>query len=118
MLTICSRIVVPYDQSPLSNKALEMAMLLASKDERIDLHVIRVVNKVMSVPYYSALDIGAQFEAQYQAAKSVLTEVEKKLDSLPNHSKTFILVGNPAEMITGFVKQNDLIVVGSRGLSG
>ena len=121
MLTICSRIVIPYDHSPLSKKALETAINLAKQDIEIELDIITVVNVTMPASYYVAFNVEEEFEAQIKEAKKILNEAEKYVkDHIPNRVSTFVLEGTPAEMIVEFVKQNDadLVVMGSRGLSG
>ena len=57
MLAICSRIVIPYDDSPLSKKALETAIKLAKQDIEIELDIITVVNVTMPASYYVALNV-------------------------------------------------------------
>ena len=57
MLAICSRIVIPYDDSPLSKKALETAIKLAKQDIEIELQIITVVNVTMPTSYYVALNV-------------------------------------------------------------
>lgn len=121
MLAICSRIVIPYDHSPLSKKALETAIKLAKQDIEIELDIITVVNVTMPSSYYVALNVEEEFEVQIAEAKKILNEAEQNVkDHIPNRASTFVLDGNPAEMIVEFVKQNDadLVVMGSRGLSG
>ncbi|XRG79003.1 universal stress protein [Rossellomorea sp. GAMAL-10_SWC] len=115
MLTVCSKIVVPYDNSELGKKALVTAINIAKQDEEIELIVIMVVNIPYTVSYYRMM-----LEAEISAAQEILNEIEKKLNSLPNKTKSFVLEGNPTETIVNFVKQEDadLVVMGSRGLSG
>ncbi|MCQ6279262.1 universal stress protein [Bacillus sp. EB600] len=121
MLTIFSRIVIPYDHSPLSKKALETVINLAKQDIVIELDIITVVHVTMPSSYYVAFNVEDEVEAQIKEAKKNLNEAEKYVkDHLPNRVSTFVLEGTPAEMIVEFVKQNDadLVVMGSRGLSG
>lgn len=120
MLTVCSRIVVPYDDSELSKKALEMAMVLAKQDEKIELNVISVVEVPTSIAYYGTINIESIREAGVKAAKEIMQDVDEKLNTLPNKTKTMVVEGNPAHLIVDFVKRDnaDLVVMGSRGLSG
>lgn len=115
-----SKIVVPYDHSPLSKKALETAIMLAKQDKGIELDVITVVPANIPTTYYDALNVDEHREAQLKAAKKIVDELNAKLKVLANESKTIVLDGNPAEVILDFVDKNgvDLIVMGSRGLSG
>jgi nucleotide-binding universal stress UspA family protein len=121
MLTIGSRIVVPYDDSELSKRALEMAVTLAKQDQKIELNVITVVNPV--IPYYgypTVYNFDKLVESERQRAEAMLLEIKEKLAPLSNYTRTFLLDGNPGQMILQFVKDNnaDLIIMGSRGLSG
>lgn len=120
MLTICSRIVVPYDQSELSKQALETAITLAKQDERVELNVITVINTQTAVYNYVNFDSDPVRQAQLAEAKEMLNEVKEKLSGLPNKARTFIIEGSPAMSIVDFIVEEnaDLVVMGSRGLSG
>lgn len=120
MLTICSRIVVPYDDSELSKKALETAMILAKQDDKIELNVITVVEVPTSIAYYGTINIESIREAGVKAAKDIMQDVEERLNTLPNKTKTIVVEGNPAHIIVDYIKRDDadLVVMGSRGLSG
>ncbi len=120
MLTVCSRIAVPYDDSELSKKALETAIMLAKQDGRIELDVITVVSVPSNIAYYGVYSDDRVREGYISAAKEMLNQVEEKLKDLPNKTRTFVLEGSPTHTIIDFIKQNDsdLVVMGSRGLSG
>lgn len=120
MLTVCSRIAVPFDDSELSKKALDTAIMLAKQDQRIELDVITVVSIPSNVAYYGVYSDDRVREGYLAAAKEMLNKVEEQLKDLPNKTRTFILEGSPAHTIIDFIKQNDsdLVVMGSRGLSG
>jgi nucleotide-binding universal stress UspA family protein len=120
MLTVCSKIVVPFDNSELNKKALKTAMALANENEQISLDVILVVPIIMPTTYYAAINVEAQRDAQFEAAGKIVDEVEQELKQLPNNTKTAVLEGNPPEAIIEYAEQNeaDLIVMGSRGLGG
>ncbi|GHH97250.1 universal stress protein [Neobacillus kokaensis] len=118
MLTIYSRIVVPFDGSVLSQKALEMAIKLIEQDKRIELDVLTVVNnEITGKPVYN---VELQQESQRRAAAELQTTIKEKLALLPNRTRTIVLDGDPSKMILEFAKENnsDLIIMGSRGLSG
>jgi nucleotide-binding universal stress UspA family protein len=50
----------------------------------------------------------------------LVSRAEKLLDELPNATHTFVKEGQPVRTILDFASENgyDLIVIGSRGLSG
>lgn len=120
MLRGCSKIVVPYDHSPLSKKALETAIELAKQNADIELDVITVISGNFPATYYDALNIEEIYKVRRQDAIEKLNEVEQKVKEIPNEYEAYILEGNPAESIVEFVKEHDadLVIMGSRGLSG
>lgn len=119
MLTAGSKIVVPYDDSNLSKKALETAIALAKQNEEIELEVVTVIEIPIGDVYYAS---GKHYlearEACLKAAKDCLDKVQQNLDELPNPSKTVVLEGSPSYAIIEYVNENhpNLIVMGSRGL--
>lgn len=120
MLTDYSRIVVAYDDSELSKKALKMAMNLAKQDEIIQLYVVMVMQPEKPLLYAYGYALPSNRESQLEQYKKIRDEIEEQLASLPNKTRTFLLDGDPGHMIIDFVNQNDgdLVVMGSRGLSG
>lgn len=114
------KILVPYDHSALSKKALDTALMLAKQDEQIELDVITVVPVNIPTTYYEALNVESHHDEMMEAAQKIMDDIQTKLTGLPNKSKTEVLDGNPAEVIIEFAEKNDvdLIVMGSRGLSG
>ncbi len=114
-----SKIVVAYDGSELSKKALERAIYLAKQDEKVELNVITaILHPIASIYNYGAAD--AAHEANLEAAREMMKEVEETLKAIPNKTETYIVEGNPAQKIEEFAKNNnaDLIIMGSRGLGG
>lgn len=118
MLTDYSRIVVAYDHSELSKKALNMAINLTKQDKQIQLNVVMVLQPTKPLTY--AYGFVSYDDYQREELNTVRKEIEQDLTSLPNKTRTFLLEGNPGQMIVDFVKQNnaDFVVMGSRGLSG
>lgn len=118
MFTFYSRIIVAYDASDLGKKALEMAKQLAKQDEKIELHVLSVVN-----PKNAGAEFGIPYEhireEQQKKVQGMLAEVKDSLNELPNQTEIVMLKGHPAEMILEYARNRnaDLIVIGSRGLS-
>ncbi|WP_102345197.1 universal stress protein [Bacillus sp. Marseille-P3661] len=121
MLTFYSRILVAYDGSDLSKKALEMAITLAKQDERIQVDVVGVSNPptAASMGSYGIYSQELIEELKVSAAKS-LDDVKVMLSELPNKAFAVVLEGNPGKVIVEFANKNssDLIVMGSRGLNG
>lgn len=118
MFSFYSRIVVAYDSSDLSKKALEMAKKLAEQDKKIEIHIVSVIraknaDDEFGVPYEKIR------EQQQNKVKEMLAEVKESLDEMTNPTEIILLKGHPTEMILEYAKNRnaDLIVIGSRGLS-
>ncbi|MGO4887701.1 universal stress protein [Anaerobacillus sp. MEB173] len=118
MYTFYSRILVAYDGSELSKKALEMTKKLANQDEKIEIHVVSVVT-----PINAGAEFGIPYEhiriEQQKKVQELLDDVKVSLEDLPNKKEIVMLKGRPAEMIVDYAKNRntDLLVIGSRGLS-
>lgn len=111
---LCSKILVAYDHSDLAQRALEKALEIAKMDQTIEIQIVHVIK----VPDVNSATL---MEAIYLEGKNVITKVEISLPKLPNHFQTFLLEGkSPALVILNHAQKHncDLIVMGSRGLSG
>lgn len=130
-----TNILIPFDTSNHSLRALEIAKGLAEEDPQIKLHVINIVYvadlaPVMSfaVSPYERIPDSALDPAAYKRLLSLVVEREKTemnkaignmLDTLPNSIS--IQVINETSVVTGIINYAhnnacDLIVMGSRGL--
>lgn len=121
-------IVVPYDSSAPSKKALQKALEFCHENPACVLHVISVV--VPDVRMFPTADpivynaeeyqsIHNQAVAQHQEALD--TQVRPLVEGLNNHVEIKVLSGeSPAESIDLFAQGHsaDLIIMGSRGLGG
>ncbi|AZB42437.1 universal stress protein [Bacillus sp. FJAT-42376] len=119
MISVCSKIVAPYDDSESSKKALAKAAALALADETIELRIITVVEPSPTV-YFNLLELTAVREDRLQQARRTLDLAKETLNTLPNTIKTAVLQGEPSAVIVKYAEQEnaDLVVMGSRGLSG
>ncbi|WP_458412132.1 universal stress protein [Schinkia sp. CFF1] len=121
MLTFYSRILVAYDGSDLSKKALDMAMTLAKQDEKIELTVVAVSNAptATTMGSYGIFNQELINDIREQAEK-IINEAKEKVSTLSNKTNTVVLDGHPGKLIVDHANQTscDLIVMGSRGLSG
>lgn len=118
MFSFYSRIIVAYDSSVLSKKALEMAKNLAEQDERIEIHVVSVVYTKNEGDEFGVPDEHIRLRLQENVRKMV-NEVKESLEAVSNPTEIAVLKGHPADTILEYAKNRnaDLIVVGSRGLS-
>ncbi|MCO7125275.1 universal stress protein [Sporolactobacillus shoreicorticis] len=114
-----SKILVSYDDSDLAKKALQRAADLARLDESTDLDVLNVVT--VPTNQFIVGDVYREVrESTLKYGQEVVSRTESVLDTLPNATHTFVKEGQPVRTILDFANQNgyDLIVIGSRGLSG
>ncbi|MDI1471594.1 MAG: universal stress protein [Thermodesulfovibrio sp.] len=108
------KILVCFDGSEWSKKALEQAIEIAQK---FDSHIT-----VLSVvPKVCFLEIGidcATVEAIFKAeTEGNLNSAKKIMNEKGVRGETLILEGTPADVIVDYAKDNkiDLIVIGSKG---
>ncbi|MET1249550.1 universal stress protein [Sporolactobacillus sp. STCC-11] len=114
-----SKILVSYDDSDLSKKALQKAIDLARIDENTELDVLNVVT--VPTNQFIVGDVYREVrESTLKYGHEVVKRTDKVLDELPNATHTFVKEGQPVRTILDFASQNgyDLIIIGSRGLSG
>ena len=113
------RILTAFDESELALKSLTQAIQLADghpETEIYALHVVTLPRNQAITPY-----LFEQFEASiYKYGEEVLKKAHGKLDALPNKTEAYIAEGAPIRVILEEAERLDcdLIVMGSRGLSG
>lgn len=121
MLSFYSRILVAYDGSKLSEKALNIAVDLLKQSPEIELDVATVYEFPKGLESFGLYNEGLLKEFRY-STEQMMEKVNKKLESeqLPNKFRTYILEGNSAKVLIDFANERDtdLIIMGSRGLSG
>ena len=111
-------IVIAYDGSPSSSKALELAVDLA-KSVGADLKLVTVIEQPASV-FTDEFNI-AEFEQKlHRAGLQTIASGEQKAQELGLKVESAMLAGNPAEEILNYaLKVNAyMIVAGTRGLGG
>ena len=124
---VFSKVLVAYDGSDPSKRALDHAAKMAAMFEG-ELVILSVVPKV-SVPIYSNAELGAQSmdiaslqERMRETYAQSLKNAEEEVKGLFPHLKveTFLKEGRPSATIVGEADRLgvSLIVMGSRGLGG
>lgn len=111
----CSKILVAYDGSAPSRKAIELARSISAQDRSIELVLVHVVKL-----YASMMDAGIDGPLAKEA-ESVLASLEDVAGSLPNTAHVRLLKGSsPADLILNCAQDEgcDLVVMGSRGQGG
>ncbi len=110
------KIVVAYDGSPHSKRALDMAIDIARKYGS-RLYIIEVVDPAALIGLGVSPVPQTVLDQLYQKAKSDIEEARKRAADLETEGQ--VLEGDPATSILEFVDKvkADLLVSGSRGLS-
>jgi nucleotide-binding universal stress UspA family protein len=112
----CSRILVAYDGSNLAEQAVQKAIEIGKSNPSIEIEVVLVMSTLeLSIIGYPGLI--TDWEDQ---GKAIMDGAESMLANVSNKWRTSVIEGNAAALIVDHAKANDcdLIVIGSRGLSG
>ncbi|WP_454192553.1 universal stress protein [Paenibacillus sp. Marseille-Q7038] len=116
-----SKILLAYDGSPVSNKALEKAVELAEMSENSVLDVVHVYDfpRVFIGEGLAPIPPSVNNEV-YELAEQTVEEAKQRLAAVGSNAQVELIQGSPVDVIIEYIKQNDidLIVLGSRGLSG
>lgn len=110
------KILVAYDGSEPSYKALDIARQIAASDPDIAVVLVHVMRLFSSGAAAAGIDTVIMDEVE--PIKQELTEIA---ESLPNTTEVKILKGSsPADLIVECAKEKgcDLIIMGSRGQGG
>ncbi|AQQ54788.1 universal stress protein [Planococcus lenghuensis] len=110
-------ILVGYDGSDWSKKALEAAVKLASEEPRSKINIVTAVPPVTL--YYPAISSYETVSQESHAkAEEMLTEARELVGEPDLIGEVKMLEGNPPQQIIRYAENNetDLIIVGSRGL--
>lgn len=109
----CSKVLVAYDGSKPSKRALDLARSIGTQDEAIEfvfVHVVRLYT----------MGTGAE-TVLFDEANKVLADLQEVSEALPNPAKAQLLKGtSPADLILKCAREEncDLIIMGSRGQGG
>jgi len=117
------KILVGYDGSDSSKKAIEKAKDLTSACEIYEIMIVHVHEdaRMKGTPYYDAIDLdelGRARDEIFEKEMEDLKELSKGFEI--SNIKTKLLKGDPAKEIADYAKEEgyDLIIVGSRGAGG
>jgi nucleotide-binding universal stress UspA family protein len=114
-----SKIVIAFDGSELSKKALGKAINLAQIESSV-LEVVHVYQYPVFVIGEAVMPVPDTLEEQYsEHAQSVIKEARRLTTGVSN-VKFIVEQGEPAKVILEYAQKTgcDLIVMGSRGLGG
>jgi nucleotide-binding universal stress UspA family protein len=120
------KIVVAIDGSEMGEKALDAAVVIA-KEQQAELSLLHIGREVLVGQYavgemaYIAKQYDIEFnEIIKKEAEALLNQAKEKAEAQGVAAVSHYVTGDPARQIVEFAKENDidLIVIGSRGLSG
>jgi nucleotide-binding universal stress UspA family protein len=115
-------VLVPYDDSPLSERALEHALAEHGDAEITLLHVLDFVEAGYSAPVETTLPGYWEewYENAQEAAEALFEEARATAEAEDVTLGTETLVGQPARSIVEYVENEpvDHVVMGSHGRSG
>lgn len=112
----CNKVLVAYDGSSASERALEMARGIVAADECIGLVLVHVARMVGSGSPMAGFDAVIADDAQ-----ATVDGLAAIADAIPNPTEVKLLIGtSPADLIVRCAREEgcDLIVMGSRGQGG
>ena len=125
-----TRILVPFDTSELSVKALEKAVEISAIDQS-PIFILHVISEIPLPIHYSRIELKNNEVTISPLVNKLHNEIKNEMivileDVKNTYAKhnisitTEIKIGDPAEIIVDFTKQNniDLIVMGSIGHKG
>ncbi|WP_017755676.1 universal stress protein [Calidifontibacillus oryziterrae] len=116
-----SKILVAYDGSELSKKALKMAIAFAKEDPNLFIEVVHVyqfptvaVGEGMFTPPPS---VAMEY---YNHAEEIVAEAKQELEKTTTNCNVVLKEGSFAKNILDHAKETgcELILIGSRGLGG
>lgn len=123
MSKLYEKILVPYDGSKYSQKALEMAAKMADAFDSL-IYLVNVVDVSTVSPPGWSLSQGTRRTID-QIKDSVKVSTESHLQKIQGKYKDlvikgFVLEGDPVSKMLKFIQEKDidLVIIGSKGLSG
>jgi nucleotide-binding universal stress UspA family protein len=114
-----SHILVPYDGSAPSAKALDKAVQMVKNNPETKLTVTHVINLQPVIVGEMTFSQPEGYQDHLQEQGNVLLDkIKKTIEGLPQ-ADVIVLAGSPAEAIVDYAESSncDLIIMGSRGLS-
>ncbi|MBN8210346.1 universal stress protein [Bacillus sp. NTK071] len=115
-----TNVLVAFDGSDLSMKALNEAIAMAKENPTLQIDVVTALNPTAQIS--SAVVYASILNELRKEAVDLLKQISEELhEQLPNHVvRTMVLEGNPGNEIVQYADEHerDLIIMGSRGLNG
>lgn len=119
VLMLCSKILVAFNESDLAKKSLEKAIEIAKTDPSIEIEVLYVVERPRA-SYLTEEALDKLQESIYKYGEDILSKAKEAVLTLDNPAHFFEEEGPSYKVILDHAKEHkcDLIIMGSRGLSG
>lgn len=116
---LCTKILVAYDASNSGKKSLEKAIEIAKTNSAIEVDVLYALELPLT-PYVVEDAFASMQQSMHKHSNDILAKAKETLFSIDNQSNFFAEEGQPTHVILEHAEQHncDLIVMGSRGLSG
>jgi nucleotide-binding universal stress UspA family protein len=120
MTSVFGRIVVPIDGSEVAKKAAKIALELAKSTEIevVALHVLNIPGIPTRYPYPTEIPYQPLHELIRRDGRSYLEELAKLGKEIGVNVSTKLVECHPTEEILKEAKEDDLIVLGSKGKTG
>lgn len=114
-LNLFQRIIVPLDESDSSMNAMKKATALSKKTD-IPLVALYVIDMNIYSKTLASDQISHQWRSLLKDEGETVLNKAQKIGNANNVSvETMLLDGNPGEKIIEEAKQNDIIIMGSKG---
>jgi len=116
---LCSKILVAFNTSDLSKKALEKAVEVAKTDPSIEIDVLFAVEP-LKAPYLTEEAFEELEDSINKYGEEILAHAKETVSAIENPIHFFKEEGPAYKVILEHAKEKhcDLIIMGSRGLSG
>ncbi len=116
---IFNHILVPYDGSDPSARALDKAIHIAKLDPATELTVAHVINLQPIVVSDMTFAQPDAYQEQVKEQGNLIIERVKSMTGDVPTTNVVVLAGSPSEAIVDYAENSncDLIIMGSRGLS-
>lgn len=113
-------ILVPYDGSSLSQRALERAITKHPDDEITVLFVIDPVFAVYEAEAKGLPAASTWYDQTREQADDICAEAQKRAEELDCHISTATEIGRPSRVIVEYADEHgiDHIIMGSHGREG
>jgi len=118
------KIVLPFDGSPASNRAVQYVIGLSEKltDKQLTVDVVNAqegARRAAEIFTRDAAEIAAKIvESSRETGNRVLQSALKSLEDAKITAKPFVILGEPADAVAEHIAKHggDAVVMGTRGL--